>query len=242
MTTKPGKALVCDIKPTGQAYAMIAGAIYGRISDADMLERTVIQCYSVDDFKQALSIGFTRCMLPVWKYFYRNPIGEDVFDFIETCININANAVTGISLPYYNHHLEKPIIEYAQFPRFYSFWKRVFIHGAPPEKYPEILKMNLGLFADNATRSIEFKDIPKEFRWKDYLFLNKDLPRNGIDNPFSAVQHYLQYGQKENRLFAYNVPDGLNYGEFIQKNHQLRRLGVNAVDSAKAYITKQRKN
>lgn len=240
MTTKASSALVCDIKPTKQAYAMVARAIYDQVSDTDMLERTVIQCYSVDDFKEALSIGFTRCLLPVWKYFYRDPIGEDVFDFIETCININANAVIGISLPYYNHHLEKPIIEYEQFPRFFSFWKRIFIHGAPPEKYPEILKLNLGLFADNATRSIEFKDIPKEFNWKEYLFLNKDLPRNGIDDPISAIQHYLRYGQKEGRLFAYDVPDQFNYGDYIQEEPQLRRLGVNAIDSAKAYVTKQR--
>ncbi len=239
LAAQPGKALICDIKPTKQAYAVIARSIYDQISDADMLERTVIQCYSVDDFKQALSIGFTRCLLPAWKYFYRNPIGEDVFNFIETCININANAVTGISLPYYNHHLEKPIIEYEQFPRFFSFWKRVFIHGAPPEKYPEMLKMNLGIFADHFTRSIEFKDLPAGFNWKEYLFLNRDLPRHGIDNQIGAVQHYLKYGQKEKRLYSYDVPHGFNYGDYIHKNPHLRRLGLNGIDSAKAYITKQ---
>lgn len=40
--------------------------------------------------------------------------------------------------------------------------------------------------------------VPSDFYWKDYLRLNKDLK---YDNEQGAIQHYLQFGIKENRPY-----------------------------------------
>jgi|TARA_R110002049_G_scaffold309015_1_gene515829 glycerol-3-phosphate cytidylyltransferase len=233
--TRNGKALVCDIKPTGETYKQMAQAIREAVAEHGQIERTVIQCYSVADFVEAMRLGYHRVILAVWKYFYRDPLGADAFDFINRCVEINADAVWGISVPYTNKHMSVPSADHPALPRMQAFWKRVFIHGAPPEEYSRILKKNVGLFADHFSRQFEFKDIPEGFNWRHYLFLNRDLLKAGIDTEVQAAIHYLTYGYKENRLFAYDLPAGFNYGSYIDKNPKLRAVGITTIDSAASH-------
>lgn len=236
--TQNGKALVCDIKPTGTAYNEVASALREAVAKHGQIEQTVVQCYSVDDFTEALRLGFQRMMLPAWKYFYRNPIGTEVFDFYSRCIEINADAVWGLSLPFTNKHLDGPIVDHRDFRRMYAYWKRIFIHGAPMHEYPRLLNMNLGLFADALTPRVEFKDVPKGFDWRRYLFLNPGLITAGKDNEVKAVEHYIQYGEKEGRAIAYDLPKGFSYGTYIAKNPKLRKLSVNGHDTAASHYTR----
>ena len=207
-------------------------------NDHGQIEQTVIQCYSVEDFTEALRLGFQRVMLPAWKYFYRNPIGPDVFDFYRRCIEINADAVWGLSLPYINKHMGGPIVDHPDFARMFAFWKRIFIHGAPPEDYPRILEMNAGLFADSINRKFEFKDLPKGFDWCRYLFLNRDLFKADRINEVEAMAHFLKFGRDEERLSDYDLPQGFTYANYINGSPKLRKSSINAFDSAAAHYTR----
>lgn len=44
--------------------------------------------------------------------------------------------------------------------------------------------------------------LPEEFDWNFYLYINPDLVNAGIFTEFDAVNHFLQHGQKENRLYC----------------------------------------
>lgn len=236
--TRAGRALVCDIKATKDAYKSVAQEIRSLVDTHGEIEQTVIQCYSVEDFTEAMQLGFKRVMLPAWKYFYRNPIGPEVFEFFRSCIEINADAVWGLSLPYTNKHMDGPIIDHSDFNRLYAFWKRIFIHAAPPEEYPRILRKNVGLFADCIDRKIEFKDIPKGFNWQRYLFLNQDLSKADRVTEVQAIQHFLRFGKTEGRVSDYCLPDGFNYSGYINRNPRLRQASINAFDTAAAHYTR----
>ena len=237
-STQTGKALVCDIKPTKEAYKEVATALRAAVEEHGQIEQTVIQCYCVADYVEALRLGFQRVMLPAWKHYYKNPIGPEVFDFISACIEINADAVWGISLPYTNKHMDGPIIDHPDFLRMYAFWKRIFIHAAPPEQYSKILNLNLGLFADYYTRSLEYKDVPKGFNWRQYLFLNRDLLRANITCEIDATIHYKKYGIAEGRLFDYDRPEGFTFINYLNANPKLRKSSINGIDSAAAHYTR----
>ena len=45
-------------------------------------------------------------------------------------------------------------------------------------------------------------NIPSDFDWEKYTELNVDLSNL---NQYQAIQHYLQYGIKENRIYKQNT-------------------------------------
>jgi len=230
--------IVCDIKSVDEEYFQVANEIYQHIQNTPFENRIIVQAYSLEDFLVARKIGFNRILLAVWKYYYLNPIGAEAKHFIANCCDISSNSIVGISVPYVNKHMPGPSYLQSEFWEFFSFWKRIYIHGAPPKEYPNILRRNLGLFADSVDNQFEFKDVPSEFRWKEYLFLNPGLIQAGIDNPISATQHFLNYGQKEGRLFRYDLPPNFKFQSYLQKNPDLRRGGICEVNSTKAHWTK----
>ncbi|HVI57337.1 MAG TPA: adenylyltransferase/cytidyltransferase family protein [Luteimonas sp.] len=233
--TKKGKALVCDIKATGEEYRRVADELFELATGKGVLDRIVLQCYSNADFDYAARKGFRRTLLAVWKYFYKNPVGEGARDFIRHCLAVNEHIVIGISIPYINHHLDRPSYEYPEFLEFFSFWKRLYIHGAPLAKYPEIMRRNLGLFADAYSEQYQFGAPLGDFRWVDYLFLNPGLVEAGCDNQISATVHYLKYGRAEGRSTRCTVPNDFNYMEYLDLNPALRRAGISAANSARAH-------
>lgn len=235
---RPGYAIVCGIKEEGLEYIEVATQIFKLSKNWHSVDRTVMQCYSVEDFKAAMEIGFTRCMLSIWKCHTHDPLGDNAFGFIESCLAINADAVVGISIPYHVYNASRPVITFEQFPRFYSYWKRIFIHGAPPEKYQEIMRLNVGLFAGRFTNSIDFKNVPEGFNWRAYLFLNRDLVEQGVDTEIGAIEHYMNFGMEEKRLSSYEqVPEDFNFNNYLDMNQELRERGVSGVDTAKAHWT-----
>jgi hypothetical protein len=236
--TAPGKAIVCDVKAPGDSFKRVARHLYEVAAGSDALARVVMQCYSVEDFRFAKELGFQRTLLAVWKHFYLNPPGRDAFDFVSDCLNIADELVVGISAPYTNKHLDRPIYEYPEFDRWTAFWKRLYIHGAPTGQYSAILQRNFGLFADRFSSVFEFRDLPWGFHWLDYLFLNPGLIDAGVDNQVAAVNHFLQYGRAEGRPWKMEVPSDFVYATYLDLNPNLRAGGVGAAHSARAHWTR----
>lgn len=45
------------------------------------------------------------------------------------------------------------------------------------------------------------KNIPDDFDWEFYLYLNKDLRESGLYSKEEAIEHYLQWGKNEKRKY-----------------------------------------
>lgn len=235
--SREGKMVVFDIKATKGEYEEVADSLFEIAEKYSAIDRIVLQCYSVSDFEYAARKGYRNVLLAVWKYYYKNPVGDEAYDFISRCMSINEHIVVGISIPYINKHLQYPSYEHPEFERFFSFWKRLYIHGAPQAKYPEILRRNLGLFADAYSSEYEFSEPLGDCRWVDYLFLNPGLIEAGCDNQISAITHFLKYGKKEGRKYRYSVPKDFSFMEYLNLNPALRRAGIGGVNSARAHWT-----
>tara|TARA_B110000208_G_scaffold154635_1_gene187311 strand:- start:539 stop:853 length:315 start_codon:yes stop_codon:yes gene_type:complete len=48
-------------------------------------------------------------------------------------------------------------------------------------------------------------NIPDDFKWDEYLELNKDLGNAGIRTKYDAIIHWIEYGMNENR--RYNISE-----------------------------------
>lgn len=235
---RAGGTVVCDIKPVDGAYHRIAEAIHASALAAGMLDGVVLQCYCPEDFAAALRLGFRRILLPVWKYHFRDPLGAGAMEFLTRCLEINADAVQGLSIPYQNPLMNGPSVDDPRFGALFGLWKRIFIHGAPPEHYGALLDRNLGLFADVISRDIEFRDVPAGFDWRQYLFLNPDLARDGLVSQVAATAHFLRHGRAEGRRSAYDLPKGFSYESYMDRNPGLLRKGVCGPHSAAAHATR----
>ncbi len=230
--------VVFDVKDTLSGYDEVVSAVYNKAKKLGVLDRVVVQAYCKRDFEVINRLGFLKSILAVWKYYYHDPLGDDSLSFVSECMDINDSIVYGISLPYSNRHMLVPSVNSDEVFPFLAFWKRIFIHGAPREVYPDIMRRNFGLFADAFGSCLEFKDAPRKFNWRHYIFLNPALVNDGIDNQISAVCHYYQWGEEEGRLTDYNLPEGFAVGKYLEKNPELRAHGVSGADTAKAHWTR----
>ncbi len=238
LCTQPGKALVCDIKSNREDYDYVAGKIRDEAVRLGVQSQVILQCYEKRDFNTALRLGFSRVLLAVWKWFYRNPLGEDAFEFVRDCAETDLRAVVGIMIPYVNKHMPAPSVTDPRIDRFLSFWKRVYIHGAPEEEYSRILNRNFGISADALSARYQFRDAPRHFPWMEYLFLNPDVANAGHSNPVAAMLHYLQYGSSEGRPIEYAVPPDFSYPIYVDMNPGLRNAGISGVHTANAHWTR----
>jgi len=231
------KKIIVDIKEVGAKYEHLFNQFLNLVKEEKLLERVVFQVYCKDDFDIALKAGGERVILAVWKYFYKDPLGVESFNFIQECIEVNSQVIVGVSIPYNNKYMALPSCEDERLLKFYSFWKRIYLHGAPYSRYPEILRKNLGLFIDVIDEKVEFSSLPNDFNWITYLFLNSDLVDKLIRDPISAMRHYLKFGEKEKRKYKYVLPDKFSWQQLLLEQPTLRKLGVGNVNSVNAYIT-----
>src|SRR5690606_22297680 len=93
LCARQGKALVCDVKGMGIDYEYAADCILQCAKTLGCRERVVLQCYKQSDFELAQQIGFKRVILPVWKHFYRDPLGDDAFQFLQNCVDMDPSMV-----------------------------------------------------------------------------------------------------------------------------------------------------
>ncbi|WP_082607271.1 adenylyltransferase/cytidyltransferase family protein [Lysobacter sp. Root983] len=231
------KALVCSIGSDAD-YEYIAQQVYTEAERQGLVDRVVLQCYDRGDFHTALRLGFRRAMLAVWKHHYRDPLGPDALAFVEDCMRTAGHAVVGIAVPYQNKHMPVACVDDPRAVGLYSFWKRVYVHGAPMSAYGRVLNANFGLFADGYSQTLDFDRCPDGFHWRSYLFLNPDVALAGHANQIGATTHYLQYGQQEGRLHRYSAPNDFSHAVYVDMNPVLRTTGVSGADTAKAHWTK----
>jgi hypothetical protein len=94
--------------------------------------------------------------------------------------------------------------------------------------------------------------LPTNFDYKIYLEINPDILNHGINTEELAIQHYIEYGQKENRGYCYDVdlflnkskeelyqllPDNFDYKLYLEMNPDISKHGITTEESAiKHYI------
>ena len=233
------KYLILDIRKTSLSYLDFVTEIVKLAKELGVLNQLVFQAYSSSDFSDLNLLGVQHSILATWMHFYKDPLGEKSQEFIESCLRLNNDMIVGISVPFSNKHMKKDLLSEPRVLDFMAYKKRLYCHGAPLNLLSDLMKLNLGLFIDKIDYNIEIKDVSSELKWKDYLFLNKAMLFNGVDNQLDAIKHYCKYGKNENRLYRYSIPSDFNWAVYNNKNNDLKRLGVTSADSAKAHWTKQ---
>ena len=71
----------------------------------------------------------------------------------------------------------------------------------------------------------DIKNLPKDFKWRIYLKLNKDLYQT-LDKK-EAIKHYLKHGIKENRIYKIDyskIPDDFDWKKYIEINNDLNYI------------------
>jgi hypothetical protein len=77
--------------------------------------------------------------------------------------------------------------------------------------------------------------LPKDFYWKTYLTINKDLTNN-LSTKEEAERHYLKYGINENRIYNLDfnkLPDDFDWKLYLELNSDL--IGVKNKNEAKKH-------
>lgn len=71
---------------------------------------------------------------------------------------------------------------------------------------------------------IHMVNLPKDFNWQEYLFLNPDLGRVGIHTEEGAKRHWLRFGRNEHRQYLKEKPvANLAYSPLQIKNTTVKR-------------------
>lgn len=86
----------------------------------------------------------------------------------------------------------------------------------------------------NKKASTEIKTVPDDFDWRQYLFLNPDMPKKEVHNHRSAVRHYLEFGQYEEVKRPYKIvqPEGFDWQRYLRNYADLRHAGIDNHESA----------
>ena len=69
--------------------------------------------------------------------------------------------------------------------------------------------------------SLRFDLLPKDFHWRDYLALNRDLFDAGVNTKSLAIRHYLEYGSKEDRCCS-----KIDYMDRMQEKYGFLALSI----------------
>ena len=228
--------IIIDVKETRGKYIEIAREIVNIAEESGAVEHLIVQAYCKEDFELLVDIGVKNSILAVWKYYFRDPLGEDANKFVTECLAIDAAVVKGISVPYSNRFMDSFSIDDPRIFKIMSYWRRIYVHGAPLKEYSRILNKGFGLFADAFSEKFEFKSVPEDFSWRQYGFLNKDLLDVGLNNEIDLTLHYLKYD--EGRPTVFNIPEDTDVWEAFRSRREIREYGAAGVDSIKAFLTK----
>jgi len=69
------------------------------------------------------------------------------------------------------------------------------------------------------------------FNWEYYVNKHPDLIRSNINNKKKALDHWLQYGKREERLYS-DIPIYFNWKNYLLENIDLIKSGINTEENA----------
>ena len=73
------------------------------------------------------------------------------------------------------------------------------------------------------------------FDWEFYINKYKDLKKAGIDTEEKALEHWIKYGLKEERIFT-DIPIFFDWIKYLNKNKDLKLIIDNEENAWKHYI------
>ena len=87
--------------------------------------------------------------------------------------------------------------------------------------------------------------LPENFDWKIYLKYNQDLIKNGITSEIDAINHYLNHGYIENRIY-YDVktklPENFDWVRYLSLNLDVAlEISLNSDDVQTHYVFNSKK-
>jgi hypothetical protein len=231
------KYAVLDVKEIKTSYQAVVEEVYSIAEGYGVQNQLIFQSYCFDDFIYLKTLGVKKALLAVWKYYFRDPLGKKSYEFLQSCVDIDSDMVFGISIPYTTAYMKGSVLDQKGYLLFQSLFKRIFIHGAPQGEWPNILNFQMGIFvgAIPTKTSSSFSEIPRDFSWLDYLFLNKDLFKKGKIDEISVLKHFLDFGRFEKRRYKFSLPPDFNWENYLEKNKDLRMSGIAGEKSAKAH-------
>jgi hypothetical protein len=78
--------------------------------------------------------------------------------------------------------------------------------------------------------------LPEDFDWKIYLELNSDV-RQDTETKSGAIQHYLTYGIKENRVYSKKtLPNDFDWKEYLKLNPDVKKDHFTKHEAINHYI------
>ena len=76
--------------------------------------------------------------------------------------------------------------------------------------------------------------LPNNFNWQQYVRINRDL---NIVNQEDAIQHYLNYGIKEGRIYNLkNIPEDFDHISYLKCNSDIALLKLNKFECKVHYL------
>jgi len=73
------------------------------------------------------------------------------------------------------------------------------------------------------------------FDWEFYINKYRDLKKAGIDTEEKALEHWIKYGKKEERIFT-DIPIFFNWIEYLNQNKDLKETIENEEDAWRHFI------
>ncbi|MDH5634037.1 MAG: CDP-glycerol glycerophosphotransferase family protein [Gammaproteobacteria bacterium] len=229
--------IVLDIKDVGDKYCKGVDDIHAVAAEYNVQGRLIPQVYCYEDFEHVIKYDFYGSMVSLWKYFDKDPFSAKSLENLERIFDADPYHPIGISLRYKNCVTGNVNTKNSDIYKLLSFGVKIFIHGQDRLIEEELLRNNFGLFSHHSL--CETRDlIPSDFKWKEYLYLNRDLIKAGITEEHDVKLHWLNHGHKENRKYRFDIPNDFDWKMYLRINSCLQQSGLSEEYELKAHWTK----
>lgn len=136
---------VLDTKEEGKGFSQCLKEISSLCMKYNVLNKFIPQVYCQNDFKTAITCGFDKCLIALWKNFDTRIFSDETFEFLDSCFSNHDIKPMGISLRYEKKGIVN--IDRPEVLKLHAYGVRIYIHGQSPEKNNEILSKNFGIFS-----------------------------------------------------------------------------------------------
>ena len=139
-------SVVLDIKTAQEKdYPAALSEIMHYCSKYGVLDQTIVQIYSIDDFNTALELGFPNVILALWKNF-SNVWTQECRNCVDYCFDFDHTGFRALSIAARHFwrngsYIGEKLEEYA-----FNKTGSIFLHGQPAEAEAVLLERGFGLF------------------------------------------------------------------------------------------------